>query len=297
MALLHATEGRFELQMSASFDIKDWWWIGGMTVIESKNQVVIYGQRTESDPWYLYTFQKNLDGYLVETQMDTPCQHDAPFITLTTVVQNRKELLTVGCYVCNDIKLVDMEIKHVAAVYKSPSDEPVGVCSGRDGGLFVAFKSGNILQLDSSFSVINKFHDEISGSVSMCCFPAPNNAIVFQGFEEIAAFLAREGRLLWKRKFMKFAPHCFLFWGEQGVLLASDIFKPEVLFLNPTDGSILQTMSVPYIDLIEDMCLCGDQLVMIQRTEKGMALSYYSLKAYSVIAHSSKHQSGWEGQD
>ena len=75
----------FELQMSASFDIKAWNWISGITAIESKNQVVFRCRRNESDHFSLYTFQNNPDGELVETWMDYPCQHGFPgFYSLIT---------------------------------------------------------------------------------------------------------------------------------------------------------------------------------------------------------------------
>ena len=86
--------------MSASYDIKEWDWIKGITAIESKNQVVIFGRRTLSDPWYLYTFQRNLDGTVKETRMDAPCQHDMllGYYKLITVVQKGKELLALLCF-------------------------------------------------------------------------------------------------------------------------------------------------------------------------------------------------------
>ena len=146
--------------MSGTFDIKEWWGMDTITAIESKNQVVILGQRTESDPFYLYTYQRNLDGTVEETRKNAPCQHDGPFgwYKLVTVVQNGKELLTVLCGYCKDIKLVDMETKQVTPVFQFTSDSRVDMYSGPNGGLFVTYTTGNIKQLDSSFSVINTFN-------------------------------------------------------------------------------------------------------------------------------------------
>ena len=152
-------EQHFELQLSASFDIKAWNWISTITAIESKNQVMFCGQRNESDHWSLCTFQNNLDRELEETRMDITCQHGRPvFYRLTPVVQNGKELLAVSCDVCSNIKLVDMETKEVTPVFKSPADPMWGICFGPDNCLIVGLRNGNILQLDNSFNIINTFN-------------------------------------------------------------------------------------------------------------------------------------------
>ena len=148
----------FELQMSASFGIKEWYWITGVTVIESKNQVVICGRKNESSHSSLCTFKKNMDEELVETRMDAPCQHGSfvTFYNLITVVQNEKELIAICCLECRDIKVVDVETKQVTPVFKFHSD-PWFNCSGPNGSCFVSFLNGNILQLDSSFNILNNF--------------------------------------------------------------------------------------------------------------------------------------------
>ena len=283
---------RFELQMLESFDLKDWystgriheWWkSGGITAIESKNQVVIHDQRTVSDPWSLYMFQNNLDGGLVETRMDAPCQHN-PFWTpsLITVIQNGKELLAVLCDECKDIKVIDMETKQVTSVFKSPTDLLRGMCSGPDGGLFVAFQGGNIKQLDSSFNTINTFNSCVTNIIyDMCHLPAPHNTLVVEKRTELMAVSVQDGHQVWSPTEIGFVAECLLYCSQQDVLLVSKFYGTRVHVVNPRDGSTLQTIYIPNIDYIHTMCLCYDQIVMLQQTEKGngrMLLSYYSLK-------------------
>ena len=276
--------------MSASFDIKEWWWITPITAIESKNQVVIGGQRTESDPQYLYTFQNNPDGQLVETRMDTPCQHHAfsSFYNLITVVQNGKELLALYCRLCKDVKLVDMETKQVTPVFKfPPTDTPCGICLGPDGDLFVASLEGHIQQFDSSFRVTNTF--DLSSFVSglgycfppICYLPAPHNTLVVYNLFELRAVSLRDGHQVWSQPSIGFKHYCLLYSPQQDVLLISVLLKPQVRVLNPSDGVILQTIEIPNIHSIYTMCLCNDQIIMVQQSEKDITrrcLSYYSLK-------------------
>ena len=285
--------------MSGTFDIKEWGRISLITAIESKNQVVFYGRRTESDPFYLYTYQRNLDGTVEETRMDPTCQHVSLAYKLIIVVQNGKELLAVLCTKCRDIKLIDMETKQVTPVYQFPSDSLFDMYSGPNGGLFIASGTGNIQQLNSSFSVINTFNvGEWSpiGTVYyrgvnytvlplslLCHLPAPHNTLVVNNGSELRAVSLPDRRPVWSQKCEGFKPYCLLFYPQQDVLLVSVWVKPEVRVLNPSDGSILQTIEIPDIYRIESMCLCNDQIVMDQWAEKDtgrMLLNYYSLKQH-----------------
>ena len=283
---------RFELQMSASFDIKDWRWISAITAIESKNQVVFCGERTLFDPCYLYTYKRNLDGTVEEARMDDPCQHDAllGYYRLITVVQNGKELLAVLCEKCNDIKLVDMETEQVTSVIKSPVGDLINMYSGPDGGLFVIIHPGNILQLNSSFSVTNTFDlssffkDEFPDwwfyeVTHMCHLTAPHNTLVVNNGTVLRAVSLQDRRPVWSQKCEGFEA-CLFFLPQQDVLLVSARLKQEVRVLNPSDGSTLQTIEIPDIHYIHAMCLCNDQIVMAQWDKDTLRalLCYYNIK-------------------
>ena len=268
--------------------------MSAITAIESKNQVVILGQRTTSDPWSLYTYQRNLDGTVEETRMNAPCQRDTLFayFKLVTVVQNGKELLAVLCNYCKDIKLVDMETEQVTSVFKSPVGDLIYMCSGPDGGLFVTVRPGNILQLNSSFSVTKTFdfssffkddfpYWRFYHVTYMCHLTAPHNTLVVNKGSELRAVSLQNGRQVWSQKWEGRLSYCLLFCPQQDVLLVSAWFKPEVRVLNPSDGSTLQTIEILNIYFIRAMCLCNDQIVMPQWAEKDtyrMLFCYYNIK-------------------
>ena len=287
--------------MSAAFDIKEWLSISVITAIESKNQVVVSGRRTLSDPSSLYTYQRNLDGTVEETRMDAPCQHYAllEYYKLVTAVQNGKELIAMLCDECRDIKLVDMETKQVTPVYQFPPDSRDFMYSGPNGGLFVTYSTGTIQQLDSSFGVINTFNEgewspigtenvrgvnyNVLPASLLCYLPAPHNTLVVHKVSELRAVSLQGGHQVWSQQCEGFLPYCLLFCPQQDVLLVSAWFKPEVHVLNPSDGSILQTIEIPNIYWFGAMCLCNDQIVMTQWAEEDTLralLSYYSLKQH-----------------
>ena len=55
--------------------------------------------------------------------------------------------------------------------------------------------------------------------------------------------------------------------------------------MNPSDGSMLQTIEIPNFYGIHGKCLLNDQIVVVQRAEKGSdrrLLSYYNLKRVHI---------------
>ena len=292
----------FELQKLASFDIDEWHDIQRIAVIESKNQVVIYGRRLETSPYSLYMTQHNEAGEFVETLMDYPCQYYSYLTSLFTVVRGGKDLFAVSCCVCKNIKLFDLETWTTNITFTLPS-MPFITCSGPNDSVFMSCMDGKALQLDTSFYVAKVF--ELNHCRSMCYLPVPHNALVVRSWKEIAAISTQNGCQLWKRTFCDFFPDYVLFYQKENVLVVSDLFEPKVLILN-TDGGTMQIIHVPDIHSINQIGLSNDQLITIQRTEESnyhTLLSYYSLKANltstksDVIHRSTGNEFETEGED
>ena len=144
-----------------------------MTVIRSKNQVVISGRRNESDPWPLCMFQKNMDGTVVQTQFNALCRHYWFFHCqdLITVMRNGKELLGVSCTECEDIKLVDMETKQITCTFKCAPPHPYKMCYGPNGAMFTYGGAKKILTVNTFFPVMNEFYTGLNQSLSICYLP------------------------------------------------------------------------------------------------------------------------------
>ena len=175
-----------------------------------------------------------------------------------------------------------METKQATPVFKSPTDSPVSLSSGPDGGLFVALDSGHIQQLDNSFMVTKTFHFTHGKYLvkSMCHLPAPHNTLVINKGQELRAISLPDGQQIWNQKCEEFIP-LHLLCPQQDVLLVSADDKPQVHVVNPCDGMILQTIEIPNIRHIDRMCLCNDQIVLFQLPKKysrRKLLSYYRLK-------------------
>ena len=205
------------------------------------------------------------------------CEHLLFFINQTTVVQNGKELLAVSCDICNNIKLVDVETKKALVVFQC-ADPPWHICSGPDGGLLIACRSVNIQQLDSSFRVTNTFR---LNADRMCYLPAQHNTLVVNSLFEFKAVSLLDGHQVWNMKCDGLRPDCLLFCPQQDVLLISDSFKPQVCVMNPSNGSMIQTIEIPNILGTLTMCLCNNQIVMLQWAQKSTyrrLLSSCSLK-------------------
>ena len=183
-------------------------------------------------------------------------------------------------------------------MFKSPTGPPWKICSGPDGGLFVALMNGNILLLDNSFNIINRFNvGEWSpigitniGGVNcnafpltlICYLPAPHNTMIVNKVTELRAVSLRDAHQVCSQPCEGFGAYYLLYCPQHDIILASCWQTPYIRIVDPTDGSTIQTIEFPNIVSIGSMCLCNDQIVMLQRPENdslGRLLSYYSLKS------------------
>ena len=213
-----------------------------------------------------------------QTRMNSPC---LPVLALITVVQNGKELLAMPCIDCSDIKLVDIETKQVTSVFKSPTDPPYSLCSGPNGSLFVASQSGHIQQLDSSFTATNACNfTGVKYKVDyMCHLPTPHNSLAVSYIYELRAVSLLDRHEVWNQNWFK--PDCLLYCPHEDILLVNVYLEPQIRVVNPSDGSMIQTIKIPDIYVIHRMCLCNDQIVMLHwpgEYSPRALLSYYSLK-------------------
>ena len=282
---------RFDLQELASCDMGEWPYIYSRTAVESLNQVVIRGRRNEPDPERLHILQINPDTGQVEQETEWDlCQHDSFLlsISLVTVVLNGKECVAVSCPWCKDIKLYNAETKRVERIIRL-SDIPDRKCSGPDGSLFVKLDGGGILHLDcNSLNIINRLDPGFRFCHTMCYLPEPHESLVQCRWDShtIQAVSARDGSVKWEPKYNNYRPWRLLYYPQHDVLLVSDSDKPELRVINPADGSPLQTIHLQNSYKINEMCLCNDQIIMIQEgNNKRRILSHYRLN--KLIVHGS----------
>ena len=118
-------------------------------------------------------------------------------------------------------------------------------------------------------------------AIPMCYLPAPHNTLVINKGTELTAVSVLGRHKVWSQNCETFTPRCLLYYPPKDVLLASYRVFAQVRILNPSNGVILQTIEISNINSIDRMCLCSDQIIMLQRSEEGSDrefLSYYSLK-------------------
>ena len=223
------------------------------------------------------------------TQMGVLCLRGHGTEPFNSVFQNGKELLAVCCMGCKDIKLVDMETQQVISIFKYPTDSLDCLCSGPNDSLFVGLRSGNVWQLDRSFSVTNTLN--LSSFVrrgfcfaaftfmSICYLPGPH-ILVVNNRVVLRAVSLLDGNLVWNQECEAFRYNCLLYCPQQDILLVSAFLQPQVHILNPSNGLILQTIRLPNIYSITQTCLSNNQIAMIQRDDESelRLFSCYSVK-------------------
>ena len=259
--------------------------IYSITAVESLNQVVILGGRNKSDPHIL---QINPDTGQVEQETEWDlCQHVSN-MSLDIMVLNRKECVAVSCRECKDVKLCNTGIKRVERSIRL-SDEPHHMCSGPDGSLFVRFDGGKIQQVNVDLFniIINRFDTGLKYCNSMRYLPEPHDSLVQYDFSDtVQAVSARDGSVKWEREYNNYRPCDLLYHPQHDLLLVSVWDQPELLVINPVDGSLLKTFHLQQNNYwVYRMCLSNDQIIMVQwpkKYSKRRILSHYRLNKLTV---------------
>ena len=171
-----------------------------MAMLGSRNQIVLYGQRTEASTFSLSMLQQNESGDVTETPIDYPCEHVNDNSGMFVVVREGRELLLVACWQCKNIKLVNLEklaVESMTKLSKHFKFRVFRIWPGPDDTVFVISKDGEIWNLDSSFNSIEKFKCQLGSCESASFLP---DALVVRHQCQIKLVSMEKGKELWTKQ-------------------------------------------------------------------------------------------------
>ena len=259
---------QFELKQLASTAITDWYEIQRMAVLDSGNQIFVYGRKTESSTFSLCFIKQSLSGEVSEEPVNYPCEHVNNNSGMFVVIRDAMELILVSCRECRNIKLLDpktMQVKSENKISKHYKFDVFCVWPGPDDTVFVISKDGEIWHLDSSFIFIEKFKCKLGSCESVSSLP---DVLAVRHQCQIKAVSIPKGKELWVKKGKQRLPKDLCSSPRNNVLVVSDQKKPQIHVLNPTNGKVSQTIEVPNCEAILAMCLQNDQITIVQRVEQ-----------------------------
>ena len=180
-------------------------------------------------------------------------------------MQNQ-EYLAVGCFMCKNIKLLNLKTEKVTKAFSSIN--PIeNMCHGDQGRLLVLC-GRNIMELDSS-NVKFKTIQTIPLNIEICCglsyVPSPYNLIFAADrlCHKVQAISLRSKKLQWmvdKIEGTDIDPYGCMYFPRHNTILVCDLWKKRIVALNPADGSHMTTIPVTGMDPTHGLYLHNDEI-------------------------------------
>ncbi len=223
----------------------------GFKVMPESGSIVVWGQRTEDDPWTLCQFRLEGGKFQKVRQVEWPCEHmyHLDDSQLETLMVEGQELVIILCGHCRDIKLVHMETgdTEVACQIQEMSH---AVCPGEVGRVWVCERDAKVRELDCSsktFTETGRFVDLSNALLPwhLSYLPVPSGALILSHPDFIEAVSCETGEQLWELNGESVQPRGATFDPVHQLLLVADCYDDTILVLDPVAGSLLQTLPSP----------------------------------------------------
>ena len=253
----------------------------GLAALVETGELVTCG-RKDSGPNFLY-FYTSENPYFEMKKIPVLCKHND--VSLSSIVVQSQEYLLVTCSPCHDIKLIDLKTKKVVCEVYAKFHSIQSMCPGGEPGRLFIHHVRDILELDCSrlqFKEIKAIPTSINVCRNLCYVPSPHNLIVAidGNCREITAVSTHSKETVWTvdeidGKEIYVAIRAIVYSPTHNAILVGVLEK--IFVLNPADGSHVQTIPLPGIGGIFDMCFLKNRMFAIHGSPTASKISCFSL--------------------
>ena len=164
----------------------------------STGEIVLHGNKTTSDiPNYKFYFF-NKDGQQSFLPINTLCKHYLYNNILSVSIEGR-EYLCNSCYICETIRLIDVQSNSVSIAYRG---EIWKMCPGEKGQLYIV-SGGRLSILDvtsTNFTLKHTFRGIEDLFADHMCYISELELLVFSSQKQLfCALNSKDGHLVWNR--------------------------------------------------------------------------------------------------
>ena len=247
----------------------------------SSGHVIVFGKAPGCDLGFHRYYKSGESWQKVLEWIRAFCPHNR-CDDMSPVVMSGRELLAVSCHVCLTIRVCDLSTKSVSVAFNNGKYCPAQMCQGTPGFVYAIhvplLKSKVKLMLlncvQSMFPVGKLRQLEIKSCTSIAYLPDPYRLIaisVISPIRGVQAVCCDTGEVKWE---FPGNVHGILYSEAHDSLLVGQPGK--VVVLCPREGSLLQTIDLPGLGDIKDLCLYHDQLI-IHHVKDGHKITYLSI--------------------
>ena len=259
-----------------------------MTVVKETGQIVISGLNHDHAAVIL-VFSPHGDNLKEEEVIKPLCEHNSPCkIQIINTVSG--EQLAILCSHCDDIKLLDLKTHKVTIAFKI--DVPGIVCTGDQNRLYVISKKPKdwyqigIAELDCSeipFKRLGFYPLKGIDYKRLCYTPSPYKVLIAGDKYRTDAISCEKNETVWTLENhqdypkKRLEPQGVAFSVRYSALFLCDGSNKRILVLDPKDGSHLQTLDLPDMGFIYDLCPHDGKFIMLHCQHPAYYLSYLSV--------------------
>ena len=247
----------------------------------SSGHVIIFGKAPGCDLGFHRYFKDREIWQKVLEWIPAFCPHKRCDDMLAVVMAGR-ELLAVSCHVCLTIRVCDLSTKSVSVAFNNGKYCPSKMCHGTPGFIYAIhvpiLKSKVKLMLlncvQSMFTIGKLRQLEIKSCDSLAYIPDPYRLIAISVISPVAsvhAVCCDTGELKWE---FHGKSHGILYSESHDSVLVGQL--GQIAVLRPRDGSPLQTIDLPGLGDIRNLCLYNDELIL-HHVKDGHKVSYLSI--------------------
>ena len=259
-----------------------------ITVLEETGQVVMSGQRND-DSGVILLFTPE-GGKLREKEIKCPCKHR--YISVLGISVRGTQYLGVLCPFCNDIKLLNLKTYQVTSAFSC--ENLTKFCHGEHNRLYVTTRRvttgeiSSIMKLDCSeipFKPLPFLYKMKYDDCNKLCFvPSPYNKMITGNKYQTEAISCEKNEIIWKldlflKNDQKVINHQgAVFSARHSTVLVCDCSsKSRLLVLDPRNGSHLQTIDLPEMGHIYNLCPTDDKFILLHDGYITKHLSFFSI--------------------
>ncbi len=196
---------------------------------------------------------------------------------MSPVTTGNQELLAVSCWLCEVIRLLNLETGECSTAFRDPRYKPYEICEGEEGQMFVSCRDDWVILLleccSQNFNVVTSFN--LNSESDRIQYVPQHKLVVSVSGETVWGHDCGSGKLQWKRTFG--------YVHQVGYSLEHDaVFlchrSGKVMELNASDGELRQELRLPgEVDWVWGMRLHDGQLVVLYGYPE-LKVSFFSLQ-------------------
>ena len=249
-----------------------------MTVMRETGLIVV--SRQDGILYKLSLQERHLNG-----EIQPPCEH---LVWLLCVQVAGCEYLALSCYLCENIKLMDLTKQRNSSESQLMQYEMIRafsgkwvrhMCQGEENRIFVQ-SYGNVLELDTStttFTEVRTIDTSRLGIYNYLCYvPHPHRLLVAYDDEGgVHAVSCDDNKEAWRVKRDDLLVGKLAYRPTDESIIVADRSSKKVVILRPSNGSWLQSILLPInVCEIRGLCVNSHQLIVCSEGR----ISYFSLK-------------------